>query len=227
MSKKFRNRSTGFKIMTLALSVVLVVVVSVAGTLAWLSAESGVVKNTFTSAELFANPNTQFTLWEHQAVANADGTYTLNSTKVQENTYEILPGVAIPKDPTVDVVDLEEYAYLYIRVTNHLPDGLSYTIDSNNWELLTGYTDIYVFKGAYAEGKSVSNNIIPATDDAKVSFTANILDKQTISVLSTYNGTADTNLTLSFTAYMVQATGNGNNAADAFVNAFPGGGTKN
>lgn len=227
MSEKFRNKSTGFKIMTLALSVVLVVVASVAGTLAWLGAESGAVENTFTSAELFATPNTQFTLWEHQAVENADGTYTLNDVEVKGNTYEILPGVAIPKDPTVDVVELEEHAYLYIQVTNHLPDGLSYAIDTNNWGLLDGYSDVYVFKGEYDTGKAVSNNIIPATDGAKISFTANILDKQTISVLSTYNGTADTGLTLSFTAYMVQATGNGNNAADAFGNAFPGVGTKN
>lgn len=124
-----RSRSFITKALTLAMAFILVIGASVGGTLAWLAAQSNTVTNTFTSAELFANPSANFTLWEHQAVLADDGTYTLNDTEVQSNTYDILPGVDIPKDPTVDIVELEEHAYLYIKVTGALPTGLTATID--------------------------------------------------------------------------------------------------
>ena len=222
MSEKFAKRSRGFKAMTLVLAFVLVIGASVAGTLAWLTAKTETVTNTFTSAELFANPATDFTLWEHEATdADGDGAYTLDNTKeVKANTYDILPGVDIPKDPTVDVVNLEEHAYLYIKVTGTLPTGLSYTIDSENWEALneTDYPGVYVYKGTNADSTS---KVIKATDTSKKTFTATILADNKITVASSYNGTADTGITLSFEAYMVQATGNGATAAEAWSNITP------
>lgn len=235
MNGKFVRRSTGVRVLTLVLALVLVVGASVAGTLAWLTAETDEVVNTFTSAELFDATTGSFTLWEHRvADVDEDGQYEwakvendafvkveqTKADKVTENSYDILPGVDIPKDPTVDVVNLEEHAYLYIEVAGTLPDGLSYSIDTNNWQELTGYDGVYVFKGNYAKDKAVTNNVIPATDTSKVSFTANILAGNTITVFKEYNGTADTGLTLTFNAYMVQATGNGTSAAEAWGNTY-------
>lgn len=215
MSKNLARRSKGFKVMTLVLAFVLVIGASVAGTLAWLTAQSETVTNTFTSAELFGTDGS-FTLWEHKAEdGDGDGVYTLNSSvEVTTNTYDILPGVNIPKDPTVDVVNLEEHAYLYIKVTGTLPTGLSYSIDSDNWTELTGYDGMYVYSGENAE-----NNIIKATDVAKESFTATILTDNQIVVTSDYSGTS-VDITLSFDAYMVQATGNGGSAAAAWANTY-------
>lgn len=215
MSKNFAGRSKGFKVMTLVLAFVLVIGASVAGTLAWLTAKTETVTNTFTSAELLSDDGS-FTLWEHKAEDdNGDGVYTLdNSAKVTSNSYSILPGVTIPKDPTVDVVGLEEHAYLYIKVTSTLPTGLTYAIDSANWTALPGYDGVYVYSGEYAE-----NNIIKATNAAKKSFTATILTGNQIVVASNYADTSD-NITLSFEAYMVQATGNGDNAAAAWANTY-------
>lgn len=214
MSKNFARRSKGFKVMTLVLAFVLVIGASVAGTLAWLTAQTATVTNTFTSAELFGTDGS-FTLWEHQAEDNdGDGVYTLNTTEVTSNTYDILPGVNIPKNPTVDVVNLEEHAYLYIKVTSTLQTGLTYTIDSTNWTALTGYDGVYVYSGANAE-----NNIIKATDAVKKSFTATILTGNQIEVANNYAGTSD-DITLSFEAYMVQATGNGDSAAAAWANTY-------
>lgn len=215
MSGKYASRSKGFKVMSLVLAFVLVIGASVAGTLAWLIAQSETVTNTFTSAELFANPSTDFTLWEHQAEdTDEDGRYRLNNTEVKSNTYEILPGVNIPKDPTVDIVDLEEHAYLYIKVTGTLPTGLSYSINSANWTALNGYTGVYVYSGSEAE-----NNVIKATDAAKKSFTATILTDNQIVVANNYSGTSD-DIKLSFDAYMVQATGNGDGAEAAWANTY-------
>ena len=215
MSKNFAGRSKGFKVMTLVLAFVLVVGASVAGTLAWLTAQTPTVTNTFTSAELFSD-NGSFTLWEHKAEdTDGDGVYTLdNSTEVTSNSYNILPGVNIPKDPTVDVVGLEEHAYLYIKVTSTLPTGLTYTIDSANWTALSGYDGVYVYGGSNAE-----NNIVKATNAAPETFEATILTGNQIMVADNYSGTSD-GITLSFDAYMVQATGNGDSAADAWANTY-------
>ena len=215
MSKNFAGRSKGFKVMTLVLAFVLVVGASVAGTLAWLTAQTPTVTNTFTSAELFSD-NGSFTLWEHKAEdTDGDGVYTLdNSTEVTSNSYNILPGVNIPKDPTVDVVGLEEHAYLYIKVTSTLPKGLTYTIDSANWTALSGYDGVYVYSGSNAE-----NNIVKATNAALETFEATILTGNQIMVADNYSGTSD-GITLSFDAYMVQATGNGDSAADAWANTY-------
>lgn len=215
MSKNFAGRSKGFKVMSLVLAFVLVVGASVAGTLAWLTAQTPTVTNTFTSAELFSD-NGSFTLWEHEAEDDdGDGVYTLdNSIKVTSNSYSILPGVNIPKNPTVDVDGLEEHAYLYIKVTSTLPIGLTYTIDSANWTALSEYDGVYVYSGSNTE-----NNIIKATNAAQKTFEATILTDNQIVVADNYPGTSD-DIKLSFDAYMVQATGNGDSATAAWANTY-------
>lgn len=216
MSKNFAGRSKGFKVMSLVLAFVLVIGASVAGTLAWLTAQSKTVTNTFTSAELFGD-NGSFTLWEHEAEDNdGDGVYILDSSaEVTSNSYNILPGVNIPKNPTVDVEGLEEHAYLYIKVTSTLPTGLSYSIDSANWTALSdSYPGVYVYSGSNAE-----SNIVKATNAAPKTFTATILTDDQIVVASDYSGTSD-DIKLSFDAYMVQATGNGDSAAAAWANTY-------
>lgn len=220
MSGSFEKRSKRTavsKALMLVVAFVLVIGISVVGTLAWLTAQTPEVKNTFTSAELFANPTTDFTLWEYQAEdTDGDGRYTLNTTEVQGNSYDILPGVNIPKNPTVDVVNLEEHAYLYIKVTGlPMANGLTATVDTANWTALgDSYPGVYVYRGSNAE-----NNIVKATDAAKKSFTATILTDNQIVVAADYAGTAD-DITLSFQAYMVQATGNGDSAAAAWENTY-------
>lgn len=229
MNGKYTRRSNATKVLSLVLALALVMCASVAGTLAWLTAQTGEVVNTFTSAELFANPSSDFTLWEHAVEdEDSDGEYELDAkTTTTGNAYDILPGVDIPKDPTVDVKNLEEHAYLYIKVTGlDMPDGLTATIDADYWEQLTGYTDIWVYKGTEAE-----SNVIKATDDDKKTFTVTILEGNKIEVAEGYeappaetkpDGSVDEDaeeITLSFEAYMVQATGTGT-AAEAWAKTY-------
>lgn len=205
------------KSLVLVLALVLLLGVSVGGTLAWLTAQTDEVKNTFTSAKLFDDAATEFTLWEHEATdSDGDGVYTLDTnSEVPSNTYKVLPGVNIPKDPTVDIVDLQENAYLYIKVTSNLPNTLSYSIDDDNWESLTGTTGVWVYKGEHAV-----DNVIKPTDTEHHTFTVNILTQETdgtaITVASDYSGTNSVELT--FNAYMVQAAGTGT-AAEAWDKA--------
>ena len=201
-----------YKALSIVLAIALVMVCTIGGTLAWLTAKTGTVTNTFTSAELFANPSEQFTLWENIAAdEDKDGIYTLTSEKGFANTYDVLPGVDIPKNPTVTVVDLEEHAYLYVEVTGSLPTGMSFEIDDHWTSLGNG---IYVY-----EGTSPTDFVIKAHDGGKVTFDANILKDNTIKVKSNYSGTSD-DMSLAFQAYMVQATGNGANAAEAWANTY-------
>ena len=213
MKRGSHSKSRLSKGMLLMLALVLVVGVSVGGTLAWLTAKSDKVENTFTSAALFETPETDFTLWEHEAKdEDEDGRYVLNETEVQANEYDILPGVAIPKDPTVDIVGLQEHAYLYITVEGTLPTGMTYEIDPDNWDELPGYDGVYVYCGEYAP----DNVIKPSVNDT---FTVNILKDKEITVAGDFAGSNGAS-TLSFMAYMVQATGNGENAAAAWANTY-------
>jgi len=212
---KYCSSKKAMKPLAVLLAMILLVGCAVGGTLAWLTAQTTEVKNTFTSAKLFDAPENEFTLWEHEAVLGTDGQYTLNSTEVQANTYKILPGVNIPKDPTVDIEKLQENAYLYIKVASTLPVGLTYSIDSANWtELGDDYPGVYVYSGTHAD----TSKVIKATKMDPKTFTATILTNDQIVVAADYSGTGE--VTLSFNAYMVQATGNGANAADAWANTY-------
>jgi len=204
-------KRTGSKVAAVAIALVLVCCMAVGGTLAWLMDETDEVVNTFTSAELFADPTTDFTLWEHEvADEDKDGQYTLTDVETDEGIeYTILPGVNIPKDPTVDVVNLKSNAYLFIKVVSTLETGLSYALD-DCWEAVDGYSGIYVY--------TVDDSAVIDVQGATKTFEANILADKQIVVATDY--VANTPGSLSFTAYMVQATGNGANAAEAWANTY-------
>ena len=188
---------------------------AVGGTIAYFTDTTDAVTNTFVVGKLFANPEKEFTLWEHTIEdQNTDGVYELTATEGIGNAYTVLPGVNLPKDPTVDIVNLELNAYLYIKVVNNLPNGMTATIDDEKWALLdeTNYPGIYVYKGEKA-----TNNVIDVNGD-KLSFTVNILKDNQIVVADNFTTTAAIP-NLVFTAYAVQAPGF-ESAADAWSKTF-------
>jgi len=220
MLNKSAKQSRRKKAFALILAAIMTCGFSVAGTYAWLSTQTDILKNTFAPSSLFNNCSTDFILYESNAVYNeALGTYGLGqeSTKTG-NDYVIFPGVDIPKDPTVSFQNLKEDAYLYIVVTDNLPVGLSYSIDDSNWETLTGYQDVWVYKGNYA-----SNNYITASN---IQRTINILKDKKMAVSNTYVPTTADDIQLNINAYMVQAIYNGDSALEAWNNTCSGIGTK-
>jgi len=219
---KVKSKDVLIKSALLITAFLMLISISVGSSLAWLTDSSEQIRNTFFSGKLFENPDAQFTLWEHKAAdSDNDGRYTLTEEILQSNDYEILPGVGIPKDPTVDIRELEENAYLFLKVTDTLPEGLDYSIDAENWEQLFGYDDIWVYCGAYAE-----NNVIKGSDAGKMTFTVNVLTQipgphgnYAITVTDDYAGTSEV-CELSFNAYMAQVLDNGNSATEAWENTF-------
>lgn len=90
-------------------SVILIVSLAIGGTLAWLTAKSDVLTNTFTIGQI------TMTLDE------ADNTSTSDGRTVTGNEYKVLPGDTIVKDPTLTIDADSEDCYVFIAIQNNLP----------------------------------------------------------------------------------------------------------
>ena len=184
--RKMRNR----RIVLTALLVVLVAALSIGGTVAWLTATSDPVVNTFTVGDI---------------------NITLSETT--GNSYKIIPGVDIAKDPKVTVLSGSEDCWLFVKVeetawpTPRETDGtrkVKYTI-ANGWTKLTGVegvNDVY-YRQVSA---STSNTEFSVLANDKVSVSEN-LTKSEANLITTPK--------LTFTAYAVQQDGVAT-AADAW-----------
>lgn len=190
------------KFIWIIVAVVLVAAISVAGTLAYLSATTAKVTNTF-SARGLLDDDAHFKLWESPATADANiaGKYNLNTNETTNaNSYKVVPGVDIAKDPYVfiDADALLQNAYLFVEVSSTLPDTLSWAMKDGDWTKIADPVGakgtIYVYKEAVAES------------DADRRFY--ILDGNTIDVSTLYDGSAaTTDPQLVFKAYLAQAAG--------------------
>lgn len=195
------------KKLTTVLAIVLVVALSVAGTYAYLTAQTNQVKNTFTAAGLAS----EFSLDESRAHQQPDGSYTLDAAdRVQENTYSVVPKVNLAKDPTVHVM-LEKNvgAYVFLAVDNNLGDGLTATIDDTQW---TALNKTYTANGAEwtIYYKQLAGSATPAQVDI------NVLAGQQIVVGDTVAAECGN---IVFNAYLTQSAGF-TSALDAWNNSW-------
>lgn len=166
------------KKLLIALAIVLVIAMSVTGTLAYLTADTGAVTNTFTVGKVFdeedSDTHKNFELLEH-GIAGKPGEYTLTAEEVSENEYTVMPGVNIPKDPFVRVnspvgVDV----YLFVEVVDGTGEQLTVTVDSAKWTKLAGVTgthggDVYTLaSGRLTAGSTLDATHILADDEIVV-----------------------------------------------------------
>lgn len=129
-------------VMTMALSLAMVGVIGVGSTLAYLTANSGPVINTFIGSE-----GIEMTLDE--ALVGADGQAVDPESRVQSNSYaDILPETAYDKDPTVHLTQVPTGGVdLYVKVTGvDTTDEDGYTADvtisSANWTKVGGFAGV-------------------------------------------------------------------------------------
>ncbi len=201
------------KKLLIALAIVLVVAMSVTGTLAYLTANTGAVTNTFTVGKVFdeedSDTHKNFELLEH-GITGKPGEYTLDlQSEVSGNEYTVMPGVNIPKDPFVRVnrpvgVDV----YLFVEVVDGTSEQLTVTVDPAKWTKLAGVTgthggDVYTL----ASGKLTEGNTLEATY---------ILANNEIAVA---NATIVNPGKVTFYGYLIQAAGF-TSAEDAAVTGF-------
>lgn len=106
--------------LALVLALTLLVVGVVAGTLAWLTAKSDTVTNTFTTSDIKVE------------------------LKETPKEYKMIPGYTISKDPTATVLDGSEECYLFVKLekSQNFDTYLKYVI-ADGWTPLTDVNGVY------------------------------------------------------------------------------------
>lgn len=116
-----KRKGVATKAMFVILAVVLIVGISVGGTLAWLTATTTPVTNTFTTSDI------EITLAESD---NLD--------------LKMVPGYTITKDPKATVVAGSEDCYLFVKLekSTNFDDFMTYDI-ADGWTELPGVDGVY------------------------------------------------------------------------------------
>lgn len=181
------------KVLALVLAMVLVVVGVAAGTLAWLTAKSDTVTNTFTTSDI-----------------------KVELTETNE-TYKMIPGYDIHKDPKAKVVSGSEECFLFVKLEKsaNFDDFMTYKM-ADGWTELTGENGVYYRKVQTAD----IDKPFGVLKDDKVTVKG-IVTKDMMNAID--NGTA-ANPTLTITAYASQLHKNATtefSAAEAWENVNP------
>ncbi len=138
------------RILALVLACVLCVCIGIGGTLAWLTATTTPVVNTFTVGDI-----------------------NITLAETTGPNYNFVPGDKIAKDPKVTVTANSEACYLFIHVT----DANNTIADANNnnkiinWAVATGWTAVDGHNGYWCREVSAS-----ATDSTFAVLTDGIAD---------------------------------------------------
>lgn len=126
---------------------------------------------------------------ESEAVLTESDGYKLNqNNKVLKNSYKVMPGVNIPKDPAITVTGKTGIpSYLFVEVTEtNIPESVTYSL-CEHWRKISNTGNIYVY----------------TRDDFDSSI--KILNDDILNVSAKYNGES---FNLNFTAYLYQKLNN-------------------
>ncbi len=126
---------------------------------------------------------------ESEATITENGRYELNQNKkVLENSYKVMPGVNISKDPAITVTGKTGIpSYLFVEVTEtNIPESVTYSL-CEHWKKINNTGNIYVYTG----------------DDFDSPI--KILKDDILNVSAQYNGES---FNLDFTAYLYQKLNN-------------------
>ena len=169
-------------------------------TLAWLTAETAPITNTFTYGDI------NITLVETKGTGSAT-----------EKTFKMLPGAVIDKDPIVTVTSGSENCWLFIKVEkgNNPDNYLDYSVDTaGGWIVLdeTNYPGVYYRQVDYNETEDQPFNVLT---DNKVTVKSSLTKTELTAIGTAYP-------TLKFTAYAVQRDSNIDTVAEAWQVATTG-----
>jgi len=184
---KKRAKWTRAKVLAVLLALALLVGGAVGGTLAWLTAKTDSVTNTFTVG------NINITLKESE---------NLN--------LKMVPGSTIKKDPKVTVLANSEACYLFVKVekSETLDTYISYEM-ADGWELLAGENN--VFWRRHGATDNTDGTSVSVLKDDQVTVNGSVTKEQ----MDALNKAGAVQPTLTFTAYAVQQA-NVDSATDAW-----------
>lgn len=195
------------KTLTVLLALVLVIAMSVAGTMAYLT-DKDTVTNTFTVGNVKITMDEQDT--DHDT-NTADNVVVNGETRDKANSYKLIPGHTYDKDPIVRVAAGSEDCWLFVKVDNQIATiedadkSVASQMATNGWTLEDAANNIYSYKSIVSAGANV-----PV-------FTNFTIDGEVINTaLAAYNGK-----TIVVKAYAVQADNFGTAAAALEAAPFP------
>lgn len=196
--KNFFNKkfSTKTKLISSAISLMLIVCFAITGTVAWLIDTSGPVEDTFTfgKVDIELIDGIDDDLWSKRQQARLD-VLTENAT-----ANKLIPGQTIDFDPMVKVLEGSEDCYIFVKITttesfNNAFAG--YAVNATNWKLVPGQTGVYYYANA-------NSNLQKMTAGGK---TASVITNGEITVNGTNvtNSFSATDVEFEITAYAIQS----------------------
>lgn len=224
-----KKKKIGVPVRTLIalLAVALLIGGAIGGTMAWLTAGSETVTNTFSPSDIKI-------ILDEETKKNDD--------TLSDYHYKMVPGNPIIKDPKVTVKDGSEACWLFVKVEETIgdidengkylneitideknytfDDFLEYNVDSSKWNALdvTKYPGIYYYKGNELQNTITEDKSYNILTDDKVTVKATVTKEM-------MNGlTAEAYYPkLVFTAFASQyKNGTGNFTPEqAWLNIFP------
>ncbi len=203
--KLLAKRSTIIKIAILAMAALLML--SVVGYVSAKYVQQIGVKGSFKVSATLAK---SIEIFEHKAERQTDGSYKLGDAEVSANKYELMPGVDVPKDPTVRIKGYTGMpAYAFIRLENeNFPSTVTYRVDTDKWTPLgTGYNNVWYKTLDPANGTEYPTDI-------EMTILEKIVDNE-YELQVSQNLPRGTDVSLSFTAYLVQRTAETASGTDA------------
>ena len=192
---------TARKVLIIALCAVLLVSISVMGTMAYLTSQDS-VKNTFTVG------NVKITLDELDVDNDSNTEDNVqygegeNATiRDRANAYKLMPGHTYTKDPIVHVDDKSEDCYLFVVVSNQIADieaapTVATQMDTKGWKAVDAAKGIYVY------GNPAAPTAVTAGSNVSVFDNFGIKGDVTNTQLAGYD-----NNTITVTPYAIQAAG--------------------
>lgn len=125
MSKNTRNR-----ILLTALAALLLVTLTIGGTIAWLTDDTEKITNTFTTSKV-----------------------DVDLGEEHKGPFQMVPGATITKDPKITVATDSEDCWVFVKVeeSDVLDDYISYTMAAN-WEAVDGYPGVYRYAAVQKAG---------------------------------------------------------------------------
>lgn len=187
------RRNVSNKTVAILLALVLAIGCAVGGTLAWLISKTEPVVNTFTYGDI------DIDLYEHKYNARENKLEKSKAKRV--DNYKIIPGVDLPKDPTVEVKANSEACWLFVKVE----EQGTFVADKVTYGIADGWT-----KG---NGMEIPENVYYREVEAVVNTREfPVLKDNTVTVRDTLTKDEVDRLkgkktTLTFTAYAVQKDG--------------------
>lgn len=160
--------------LALVLALTLLVVGVVAGTLAWLTAKSDVVTNTFTTSDI--------------------------KVELKETTgteYKMIPGYTITKNPKATVLAGSEECYLFVKLdkSTNFETYLTYEM-ADGWMEVPGETNVY-YREVLTDDMGTAYSVLK---DDQVTVKGDVTKEQ----MNALNGEAAVKPTLKITAYASQ-----------------------